>query len=68
MGLYDSAKKEFVINAVQVNAIYNQSDEDIWKFNEWKENGMNPVLFKTDNKDLYCKGTLFLIFELVIYV
>ena len=68
MGLYDSVKKDFIINAVQVNAQYDSGNEDIWKFNEWKENGLNPVLFKTSDAKEYCKGSIYLLFELVIYV
>jgi hypothetical protein len=51
-----------------VNAIYKQSDEDMWKFNEWKDNGTNPVLFKTADKQEMCKPSISLVFELVIYV
>ena len=40
----------------------------MWKFNKWKENGLNPSLFKTANKEEMCKGSIFFIFELVIYV
>lgn len=68
IGLYDTAKKDFVINAVQVNALYNQVDEDIWKFNAWRDNGTNPVLFKTASKDDYCKPHIFIVFELAISV
>lgn len=68
MGLYDSVKKDFILNAVQVNALYNSQDEDMWRFNEWKDNGLNPVLFKTAQREEYCKGSIYLVFEFVIYV
>jgi hypothetical protein len=68
IGLYDTVKKDFIANAVQVNALYNQEDEDIWKFNAWRDNGTNPVLFKTANKDELVKPNIFMIFELVVSV
>jgi hypothetical protein len=68
VGLYDTVKKDFILNAVQVNALYNQSDEDIWKFNAWRENGTNPIIFRTSNKDEIVRPHIFMIFELVIYV
>lgn len=40
----------------------------MWKFNEWKDNGLNPVLFKTANRDEYCKESVVIIFELALYV
>lgn len=68
MGLYDTVKKDFIYNAVQVNALYNQVDEDVWKFNAWRDNGTNPVLFKTSNKDEVIKANIFAVFELVVAV
>jgi len=49
-----------------VTALWSSSDEDIWRFNAWKDNGTNPVLFKSSEK-----GTtpqISLIFELVVYI
>jgi len=37
----------------------------VWKFNSWGDNGTNPVLFKTANRDDYIKPHIFVIFELV---
>ena len=68
MGLFDTVKKDFIYNAVQVNALYNQVDEDIWKFNAWRDNGTNPILFKTSNKDEVIKANIFVVFELVVAV
>lgn len=68
IGLFDTVKRDFIINAVQVNALYNQVDEDVWKFNAWKDNGTNPVLFKTSNRDDFVKPNIFMIFELVTSV
>lgn len=68
IGLYDTVKKDFIINAVQVNAQYKEEDEDIWSFNAQKEHGTNPVLFRTSDKDEVCKPHIFVIFELVVYV
>jgi hypothetical protein len=68
IGLYDTVKKDFIYNSAQVNAIYNQVDEDIWKFNAWKDNGTNPVLFKTAQRDEIVKPNIFVIFELVVAV
>ena len=68
IGLYDMAKKDFIVNAVQINALYNADDEDIWKFNAWKDNGTNPVLFKIAQREEIVKPNVFMVFELVIYV
>ena len=68
IGLFDTVKKDFIYNAVQVNALYNQVDEDVWKFNAWRDNGTNPVLFKTSNKDEVIKANIFVIFELVVAI
>ncbi len=51
-----------------MNALYNQEDEDLWKFNAWKDNGTNPVLFKTACKDDVVKSNIFMVFELTVSV
>jgi hypothetical protein len=44
VGLFDTVKKDFITNVVQVNALYNmQSAEDIWEFTSVRDNGLNPV-------------------------
>ena len=68
IGLYDTVKRDFILNAVQVNALYNQVDEDIWHFNAWRDNGTNPVLFKTAVRDDYCRPNIFMVFEMVVSV
>jgi hypothetical protein len=68
IGLFDTVKKQLVMNSVQVNALYNPSDEDVWEFNPWGAIGPNPVLFKTSSKDEIMKPNIFIVFELVVYV
>lgn len=69
VGLYDTVKKEYLANAVQVNALYSGSEaEDIWQFPNPRDFGLNPLLFRSSNKDDILKPHIFLVFELVIYV
>lgn len=69
VGLYDIMKKEFIANSAQVNVLYSgETAEDIWQFSTLKENGLNPILFKSASKDELVKPHIFMVFELVLYV
>ena len=65
--MYDSLKKEFYANSVQVNVLYQgEQAEDVWKFPAPRDLGLNPVLFRAAND--YVRANCFLVFEFVIYV
>jgi len=54
-----------VHNSVQVVASWQEKNEDIWKFNSYRDTGTNPILFKSSDRD---SPEMSLIFELVVYV
>jgi hypothetical protein len=67
--LYDTVKKEYFSNSNQVNAMYSGTEaEDIWQFPSTRDFGLNPILFRSSNKDDIMKPHIFMVFELVIYV
>ena len=66
--MFDLIKKDFVFNTAQVNSHWTDNAEDIWKFNPWKENGLNPVLFRTGEVENVNNNQFVIILELVIYV
>lgn len=66
--MYDTVKKDFIHNVIEVNATYSDKAEDIWEFNPQKEFGTNPVLFKTGDVDEIVKPHIFIVLELVVYV
>lgn len=69
VGLYDAAKKDFLSNAVHVNVLYEAGTaEDVWHFPSLKDHGLNPLIFRAADRDMVLKPSVFLIFELVIYV
>ena len=63
IGIFDVKKKEFFANAVQVEATWQENAEDKWIFPKL----LNPVLFRSTQKDnLDLENTCF-VFEFVIY-
>lgn len=63
IGIFDIKKKEFIANAVQIEATWQANAEDKWQFPK----SLNPVLFRSTEKDnLDLENTIF-VFEFVIY-
>ena len=66
IGIFDSVKKEYFANAVQVEAKLQPNTEDKWVFT--KSNvSLNPVLFRSTRKDDLDLASTRFIFEFVIY-
>ena len=69
IGIFNQSTKEYMANAVQVEADWEPSKEDVWSFKK-SENIMgylNPVVFRSTKRDnLDLQNTMF-IFEFVIY-
>ena len=67
IGIFDSVKKEYIANAVQVEATRQDNAADKWNFAKNNTTSLNPVLFRTTRKDgLDLSNTKF-IFEFIIY-
>lgn len=66
VGIFDSQKKEYFANAVQVEAGWQANTEDKWIFS--KNNvSLNPVLFRSTRKDNLDLDHSQFVFEFVIY-
>jgi len=50
IGIFNAAKKDYLANAVQVEARWEASAEDKWLFNKTNVS-LNPVLFRSTRKD-----------------
>ena len=66
IGIFDSVKKEYYANAVQVEAKLQPNTEDKWVFTK-STTSLNPVLFRSTRKDDLDLSTSKIIFEFVIY-
>lgn len=67
IGIFNSETKDYIANAVQVEANWAASAEDKWTFSKEKF-ALNPVLFRTSRKDNLDVQTNSFIFEFVIYL
>lgn len=66
IGIFNATKKEYIANAVQVEARWESSAEDKWLFN--KSNiSLNPLLFRSTKKDDLDLANTQFVFEFVIY-
>lgn len=67
IGIFNSETKDYIANAVQVEANWAASAEDKWTFSKEKFS-LNPVLFRSTKKDNLDLQTNCFIFEFVIYL
>ena len=66
IGIFDTKKREYFANAVQVEARKADNAEDKWLFT--KSNvSLNPVLFRSTKKDDLDLESMWFVFEFVIY-
>lgn len=66
IGVFDLQKKEYLANAVQVEAKLLEKTEDKWVFAKTNVS-LNPVLFRSNKKDDLDETNTQFIFEFVIY-
>ena len=66
IGIFDSKKKTYISNAVQIEAKWEQKAEDKWNFTK-SNTSLNPVLFRSTRKDDLDLQAMQFIFEFVIY-
>ena len=66
IGIFDSKRKQYFANAVQIPATWSQKAEDKWEFSVGK-NTLNPVLFRSTAKDNLDLEHMAFVFEFVIY-
>jgi len=66
IGIFDSKKKDFIANAIQVEANWQASSEDKWIFSKTPVS-LNPVLFRSTKKDDLDLEAISFVFEFVIY-
>ena len=69
VGLFDVVKKELIHNSAYIVAEWKQTNEDIWSFQpSSKTDSLNPILFRSTQKDDLNRQDIQFIFELVVYV
>jgi hypothetical protein len=68
IGLYDKANHDLIANSCQVLAEWTPANEDVWTFSSTAPGSLNPVLFRTTQKEDLNRQHVVLIFELVVYV
>ena len=66
IGIFDTKRKEYFANAVQVEARWEQKAEDKWLFSK-TVSSLNPVLFRSTKKDDLDLESMWFVFEFVIY-
>lgn len=66
IGIFDTKRKEYFANAVQVEASWAANAEDKWIFSKTNVS-LNPVLFRSTKKDDLDLSSMWFIFEFVIY-
>lgn len=66
IGIFDSARREYLANAVQIEAKLQANTEDKWVFAK-SSSSLNPVLFRSTRKDDLDVGATRFVFEFVIY-
>ena len=67
IGIFDTVKKEYIANAIQVEANWQASAADKWQFVKNNTNSLNPALFRTTQKDNLDLSNTKFIFEFIMY-
>ena len=66
IGIFDKTKREYVANAVQVEADWAENARDKWIFKK-TNTSLNPVLFRSTKRDDLNLENMQFVFEFVIY-
>ena len=66
VSLFDKRSESFFGNSVFVDCKWTESEPDKWRFGEFSESGLNPIIFRTHDPDLVEHDGIDIIFEFII--